>query len=255
MADKKVEEPLKDVAVAAQQAVRSESAPPRVRRYRAIAFQGALVLIAAAFGGLTFLVKTIPFFAFDLQVTKNLQLINAPVFVLLMSATSWPGFSPQATIIAVLFVLLIYAFGLHWESVSMLIGLVLSTAMNVLVKDLVQRPRPLSDLVNVFARLTDYSFPSGHVMYYISLFGFSGFLVFTLLKPSYKRTFLMVILAIPVALVGISRVYLGEHWASDVIGSYLLGVLILVATIQIYRWGKTRFFVRQPVAPANNQKA
>jgi membrane-associated phospholipid phosphatase len=254
MSETKVDEPIKKVAVAVQQAARSESEPPRVRRYRAVLLQGALVLVAIAFGILTFLVKTTPFFPFDLQITKSLQLINAPAFALLMSAISWPGFNPQDVIIAGLIILLIYGFGLHWEAVAALIALVLSTAINVLVKDLVQRPRPLSDMVNVFARLTDYSFPSGHVMFYLGFFGFTWFLAFSLLKPSFKRTLLLGLFGVPVILIGISRIYLGEHWASDVIGSYLLGTLTLVAAIQIYRWGKTRFFVHQPVAAAENQK-
>ena len=85
-------------------------------------------------------------------------------------------------------------------------------------------------------------------MYYLGFLGFIGFLVFSLLKPSLKRTLLLVLIGIPVFLIGISRIYLGQHWASDVLGSYLLGTLTLVATIQFYRWGKTRFFVHQPVA-------
>jgi membrane-associated phospholipid phosphatase len=125
----------------------------------------------------------------------------------------------------------------------------------VLVKDLIGRPRPTADLVNVVARLQDYSFPSGHVMYYLGFLGFIGFLVFSLLKPSLKRSLLLVIIGIPVVLIGVSRIYLGEHWASDVLGSYLLGSLTLVAIIQFYRWGKTRFFVHQPVAAAGPHPA
>jgi undecaprenyl-diphosphatase len=53
-----------------------------------------------------------------------------------------------------------------------------------------------------------------------------------------------------VILIGISRIYVGEHWASDVLGAYLLATLTLVAVIWFYRWGKTRFFVHQPVAAA-----
>jgi undecaprenyl-diphosphatase len=85
-------------------------------------------------------------------------------------------------------------------------------------------------------------------MYYLGFLGFTGFLVFSLLKPSLKRSLLLVIIGMPIVLIGVSRIYLGEHWASDVLGSYLLGSLTLVAIIQFYRWGKTRFFVHQPVA-------
>jgi undecaprenyl-diphosphatase len=98
--------------------------------------------------------------------------------------------------------------------------------------------------------LSSYSFPSGHVMYYVGFLGFLGFLVFSLMKPSVKRSLLLLLIGIPILLIGISRIYLGEHWASDVLGAYLLGSLTLVASLQLYRWGKTRFFVHQPVAAA-----
>jgi undecaprenyl-diphosphatase len=75
------------------------------------------------------------------------------------------------------------------------------------------------------------------------------FLGFTLLKPSWARTLLLVILGSLVALIGLSRIYLGAHWASDVTGAYLLGSLWLAVSIGIYRWGKARIFVRQPLAP------
>jgi undecaprenyl-diphosphatase len=214
----------------------------------------ALVVIAAAFAVLTFLVKTMPTFAVDLQITRAVQSIHFPSFALLMSLVSWPGFGPQDVIIAGLIILLIYAFGLHWEAAMALIAAVFTTGINVLVKDLVQRPRPLSNLVNVFAKLSSYSFPSGHVMFYLGFFGFIWFLAFTLLKPSLKRSLLLVFFGILIVLIGVSRVYLGEHWPSDVLGSYLLGSLTLAALIQFYLWGKTRFFVHQPVAPAEPQK-
>ena len=134
-----------------------------------------------------------------------------------------------------------------------LIAAVFCTGVNLLVKDLIQRPRPTPGLVNVFATLNSYSFPSGHVMFYLGFFGFIWFLAFSLLKPSLKRNFLLVIFGGLIVLIGVSRIYLGEHWASDVLGSYLLGSLTLVLIIQIYHWGKTRFFVHQPVA-ANKPK-
>jgi membrane-associated phospholipid phosphatase len=124
----------------------------------------------------------------------------------------------------------------------------------VQVKDLVRRPCPTPNLVNVFAKLPRYSFPSGHVMFYLGFFGFIWFLAFTLLKPSLKRSLLLVILGILTVLIGVSRVTLGEHWTSDVLGSYLLGSLTLAAIIQFSLWGKKRFFVHQPVASAEPQK-
>ena len=165
-----------------------------------------------------------------------------------MIAVSWPGFWPQSAIITGSIILLILCFGLQWEALVALMAALFSTGLNLLVKDLIQRPRPAATLVHVLATLTDTSFPSGHVMYYTGFFGFIVFLAFSLLKPSLKRSLLLAFFGLLVLLVGFSRIYTGEHWASDVLGAYLLGSLTLVGIIQLYRWGKARFFVHQPVA-------
>jgi undecaprenyl-diphosphatase len=251
MAQQIVEQPVEKI----HEAARAESAPPHVRRYRAILFQGVLVLFAVGFGLLTFLVKTTPSFAIDLQITRSIQLFTFPLFSEAMTLISWPGFGPQVLIIAGLMILLIYILGLHWEAFMALVAALLSTLVNLLVKDLIQRPRPVQAQVNVIDILNSYSFPSGHVMFYLGFFGFVGFLVFSLMKPSWKRTLFLAPLSILIVLIGVSRIYLGQHWASDVLGAYLLGSLTLVASIMIYRWGKPRFFVNQPVAPAENQPA
>lgn len=247
---KKSTKPVEKVREVAHAAAPDKTAPPPVQRYRALLFQIGLLLVAAAFGVLTFLVKTTPSFPIDLQITRGIQSINIPLFGALMTAASWPGFSPQSAMITFLVVLVIYGFGLHWEALMALIAAAFSTAINVLVKDLIQRPRPTAAVVHVLDTLNSYSFPSGHVMFYLGFFGFVWFLAFSLLKPSLTRSLLLVAFGSPVLLIGASRIYVGEHWASDVLGSYLLGTLVLVAVIQFYRWGKTRFFVRQPVAAA-----
>jgi membrane-associated phospholipid phosphatase len=254
MAAPKGEHPIDEIADAAQQAARAESEPAPVRRSRAVLFQGTLILIASTFAVLTFIVKTMPLFAIDVQITRSIQLIKIPSFAFLMNWISWAGYGPQNFIIVLVIVLVIYSFGLHWEAIMAVIAAVFSGAVNFLVKDLVQRPRPAPNAVSVFARLNSYSFPSGHVMFYLGFFGFIGFLAFTMLKPSYKRSLLLSFISVPIVLIGVSRIYLGEHWASDVLGAYLLGSLTLVAIVQFYLWGKTRFFVHQPVAASTPQQ-
>jgi membrane-associated phospholipid phosphatase len=248
MTEPKRNKPAENIREVAHEAAHNEAAPAAVRHRRGTVFQFSLVLITVAFAVLTFLVKTTPSFPVDLQITRGIQQVNSPLFYGLMVALSWPGFGPQAWMITVLIVLMIYGFGLHWEAVMALIAAAFSTAVNVLVKDLIQRPRPTAAAVHVLGMLNSYSFPSGHVMFYLGFFGFIWFLAFSLLKPSFKRGVLLVFFGGLVILIGISRVYVGEHWASDVAGSYLLGTLTLAAVIQFYRWGKTRFFVHQPVA-------
>jgi undecaprenyl-diphosphatase len=103
--------------------------------------------------------------------------------------------------------------------------------------------------VHVIRELSTSSFPSGHVLTTTTLCGFLAFLCYTLLKKSWERTALVTCCVLLVGLMGLSRIHQGHHWFSDVVGAYLLGSLWLVLAIRVYRWGKPRYFVRQPVAP------
>jgi len=151
-------------------------------------------------------------------------------------------------VITLINLLVLYASGLKWETVVLLISVLGSSALGLGLKVLIDRPRPSADLVNVISQLKSYSFPSGHVLFFVTFFGSLLFLAFTLLKPAWWRVLLLVVLFGMVALIGPSRIYEGQHWASDVVGAYLLGSVWLALSILIYRWGKPRFFVNQPVA-------
>jgi undecaprenyl-diphosphatase len=249
------EKPVEKVKGAAQQAAKKETTSRPKREYRTFLFQVSLLAAIAAFGVLTFMVKTIPSFPLDLAITRALQSINSPIFADLMILVSWPGFSPQSFILSALIVFALYLLGLQWEAISALGAALLPPLINVLFKELIRRPRPTVDLVHVLRILDSYSFPSGHVMFYVGFFGFLWFLVYTLLKRSILRTLLLIFLGSLIGLVGFSRIYLGQHWPSDVLGAYLLGGLTLVAILQFYRWGKKRFFVHQPVAPEQPKTA
>jgi undecaprenyl-diphosphatase len=249
MAEQANQKPVEKAKEAVQQAAKKETTSRPKREYRTFLFQVSLFAAIGAFAVLTFMVKTTPSFPIDLAIERALQSINSPIFAALMTAISWPGFPPQSTIIAALIVVMIYMFGLRWEAVSAFVAAILPPLVNVIVKEWIRRPRPTVDLVHVFGVLNSYSFPSGHVMFYVGFFGFLWFLVYTLLKRSWRRTLLLILLGSLIGLVGFSRIYLGQHWPSDVLGAYLLGGLTLVAILQFYRWGKKRFFVHQPVAP------
>ena len=218
------------------------------RRYRASLFQTYLLGAVIIFVVLAFAAKTVAYFTFDVTITHEVQEIQSGVFAALMHGLSWLGFAPQGLILSVLIILFLWISGLKWETVVITLSLIGSTALGLGLKYLVVRPRPSADLVNVFAQLTDYSFPSGHVLYFTTFFGFLLFLAYTLLKPAWWRTLLLVILALMVALIGVSRIYEGQHWASDVLAAYLLGSVWLSGSILIYRWGKPRYFADQPVA-------
>ena len=219
-----------------------------VRRRRSALFLLSLCLAVVVFILLTALVKASPSFAIDLQVTRAIQSISSPAFAIFMQLVSWPGFLPQSVLITVLIAILLDFYGMRWEAAVSLLASTLSGLTNELIKDLIRRPRPAIDVVDVFAVLDSYSFPSGHVMFYTILFGFVCYVAYTGLKRSLLRSLLLSALGMLILLVGLSRIYLGQHWASDVLGAYLLGGLILVAMVLLHRWGRSRFFVHRPTA-------
>jgi membrane-associated phospholipid phosphatase len=218
------------------------------RRYRSTVFLGYMVIAVVVFIILAILAKTVAYFTFDVTITHAVQTFNPGWFDSLMYALSWIGFAPQVYVISLLVLVFLYASGLKWEMVVSFVSLILSSALGLGIKVLIDRPRPSADLVNVISQLKDYSFPSGHVLYFTAFFGFLIFLAYTLFKHSWWRTLLLVILGVMVALIGLSRIYEGQHWASDVLAAYLLGSVWLTLSILVYRWGKPRFFVDQPVA-------
>ena len=248
------EKPVEEIKDTLQRAAKAETSSPPAQWYRTLLFQAALVSAIVAFAFLTFLVETTPSFPIDLEITRAIQSIRSPFFAGLMQFISWPGFFPQSILITLLIPFVLYMYGLRWESVASLLAAIFSVVTNQLVKEMIQRPRPTIDLVDVFAVLQSYSFPSGHVMFYIGFFGFIWYLVYTLLKQSLIRSLMLGFVGGLILLVGMSRIYLGQHWASDVLGAYLLGGLILMGIILLYRWGRKRFFVRQPIARHDSEK-
>ena len=255
MTVEKEKTPLTNIPQKAQTAARAETAAPPERRRRTYTSVFILVLLAASFGVLAFFVKTTKSFPFDLVITEGIQSVSYQPFGSLMIAISWLGFFPQSAYVTMAIIVVILFFGLQWEAMSAILAAGISTGINVLVKDLIQRPRPENPVIHVMSRLTDFSFPSGHVMFYVGFYGFLAFLAFTLLKPSLKRALILIVLSVLIGLVGISRIYEGQHWFSDVVGAYLLGTLTLLGIIWIYRWGKARFFVHQPVAKPDTVKS
>lgn len=249
--EKEPAEPLQKV----QDAARAEVAPRSARRRRTVLFQGVLLAAIAGFSLLAFLASSSAYFPIDLVITQSFQVFHPTWFDGLMRAISAPGYTFPAIIVVAVFATLLYYFGLHWEMAMSLLVAGSIEALNYLVKTIVHRPRPAENIVRVFQNLSSYSFPSGHVMFYTAYFGFLFFLVYRNMKHSWRRTALMVLFGGLIVSVGPSRIFLGEHWASDVIGGYLLGSLGLVAAVRVYQWGKPRFFDRQPTAPEPEKQA
>ena len=101
--------------------------------------------------------------------------------------------------------------------------------MNTLLKKLFTRPRPtLFDKVGL---PSSWSFPSGHAMSSMAIWGGIAAVLIALF-PSRKRV-IVPLAVLLIACIGVSRVYLGVHWPSDVVGGWLAGTPFLVAAVYL----------------------
>jgi len=218
------------------------------RHRRAALFQSYVLTASVVFVALAVAAHYVPYFAIDLPITRAIQSNHGMVAHALLQGVSWIGFPPQVVIIAAIVLITLFACGLRWEAVAGAFA-TCNTIPGTLIKVIVMRPRPDADLVHVVSHISTAGFPSGHVLEMTSFGGYLAFLAYTLLKPSWYRTAITSFLGVWILLMGPSRIYLGHHWFSDVMGAYLLGSLWLALTIKFYRWGKPRFFKMQPAAP------
>ncbi len=153
-----------------------------------------------------------------------------------MRGVSWPGFPPQSRVIPAAITASLLVARLPLEALFM-VGAWGTALVASAVKAVMRRPRPVAgvDLRVVTAPLGGSSFPSGHTITYVGVYGFLAFLAHTLLRPAGWRRAIVAALVGLVGLVGPSRIHQGHHWFTDVTASYLLGVAYLIGLSGLYR--------------------
>ena len=111
---------------------------------------------------------------------------------------------------------------------SIFSNLVIITVLNQLLKNILQRPRPTEYRI---IEETGYSFPSGHSMISMAFYGYLIYLIYKYVKNKYVKWTSIVLLSTLICSIGISRIYLGVHYTSDVLGGFLISISYLVIYI------------------------
>jgi undecaprenyl-diphosphatase len=113
----------------------------------------------------------------------------------------------------------------RWYSIKIPVVAISSTVLLFLLKYIFQRKRPLNPLLEQARGL---SFPSGHAMMSFTFYGLIIYMVWKKVRNPILRMVLITILLLIILFIGISRVYLKVHYASDVIAGFCLGLMWLV---------------------------
>lgn len=198
-----------------------------------------LIVAIVALIGLAILVHYHSIFRLDLFLSRDIQsegdnperkslILHFLLFV------SFFGKTLVAAVMVFIVAALFWLYKFYRETIFVLLTTI-AAGINFLVKILVDRPRPSGNLVNVLDHELDPSFPSGHVNFYVVFFG----LIIAIMLVQQKIPLWIRIPAIAFSLmmiitISFARIYLGAHWATDVLGGYLLGFILLSILLYFY---------------------
>ncbi len=177
----------------------------------------------------------IPYSPFDLSISHSLQTFQNLYFLQSMHFVSLLGFTIPSTIMTIAMIVVFVKFGHKLAAFFVFISLATAEFVAMFFQQLIGRERPTADLVQILSEPNGHSFPSAHVVRFVVFYGFLAFLISRKVKNTFLKTFFIVICLLLIVLVGLSRIYLGVHWSSDVIGGYLLGFPLLFFFVRLYK--------------------
>ena len=173
------------------------------------------------------------FFPGDRSITRNLQKYKSPWLRRLMIGVSEPGFPKVSVPLTAAIAGTFWFLRFRLEAIFLVVSTT-SNLLNALIKRVIKRPRPTKELVAVARVINEPSFPSGHVMHYMNLFGMLTYFLATNWRSGRLRNLLLTLCISLIALVGPSRIYLGAHWPSDVMAGYVYGGLWFGGLMALY---------------------
>ncbi len=124
-----------------------------------------------------------------------------------------------------------------------------ASVLNAGLKSLLHRPRP--ELVPHLAEVSNASFPSGHAMISAAIYLTIGAMLAETQPRRSARVFLMAFAGVLVLLIGVSRIYLGVHWPSDVLAGWALGSVWALVVFAADRTLKSRAASRAHATPTD----
>ena len=162
--------------------------------------------------------------ALDRAVSFGLHRLDSPFMDAAMRALTWLGSFPPVAAVAIGFSLWRLRRKDRRGAAMIALVAIVTEALNLVLKQSFQRARP--SLFDEVAALHSYSFPSGHAMASAAIFGAAAALVGR--AAPQRRRAAGIIAALLVIGIGISRIFLGVHWVTDVLAGYAAGGLVFL---------------------------
>lgn len=175
--------------------------------------------------------------AFDATVTAWVRALESPGMTTLMRGATALGSPMVLTLFCVISLTFFYRRGHRWEPIALLVSLVGGWAWDEVLKRAFHRLRPPGPWL---APAGGFSFPSGHSTVAVGFYGVLTYFLVTLVVSKPWRPLVASLGTLVILLVGISRIYLGVHYPSDVLGGFALGGVWGILCVLIGRsFGRT----------------
>jgi undecaprenyl-diphosphatase len=163
--------------------------------------------------------------AVDRAVSLALHRLDSPMMDAVMLGFTFLGSFPAVAAVVVAAAVWRVRAGDRRSAVALVLVALVTELLNLALKEIFQRPRPT--LFQEIATLHSYSFPSGHAMASAAVYG-SVATVLARAYPNRRRAILLGACTL-VLLIGLSRVYLGVHWITDVLAGWAAGAFMTLA--------------------------
>lgn len=170
--------------------------------------------------------------SYDSKVTDYVTSFRNPELNLFMQGITEIGDLNGYIVLTVLCTILFYIKFKNWRYVlEMVFVLAIAGLSNSALKQVINRARPDVDHLVSVATL---SYPSGHAMSAISFYGFLIYLIYNIKMKRIFKISLIILFSLMIFLIGISRIYLGVHFPSDIAGGYIAGLIWVIFCVVLF---------------------
>ncbi|MBF0490037.1 MAG: phosphatase PAP2 family protein [Candidatus Omnitrophica bacterium] len=169
---------------------------------------------------------------FDADIAGVIRQDRGKAFAAVMGFISWWGMS-YVMIVSVFCASLLFFLASYKREAWFTLSVLVADIVNIFLKLIINRHRP--DEVVIFPKFQQASFPSGHVVHYVVFFGFIlAVMLFNSSIHKGLRGIVSLLCVFLIAGVSVARIYLGTHWATDIVAAYIVGFMMLGVVILLY---------------------
>ena len=172
--------------------------------------------------------------SFDHTAVAFLYAHRTPELVAIFTSITTLGDARVIAVIGISMAIVLYRHHRFAYMAGLCVSIFGSLLGSYILKILIARDRPMPSFAAIYA--PGFSFPSMHAACSMAMYGFLVYMIYKLLHPPHHRLPVVIALSTLILLIGFSRVYLGVHYPSDVVGGFIVGgFFVWVATRVVSR--------------------